>query len=404
MEERPYYLRLWEDISKDKRMVFISGPRQAGKTTLARAIGGAFSDETYFNWDYPENKRLLFKDPTFFAKQSRRGTQAPLVIFDEIHKYRAWKNYLKGIYDQFHEDYRFLVLGSGRLDAYRKGGDSLAGRYGLFTLWPFTVTELSGLRRTFDDFSKNPLFSAPNPRARQVWRRLERLSGFPEPFLSGREQNYRRWSRIYHQQLIREDIRDISGVRDIEQAATLFALLASRVGSLLSVQNLAEDLQVSHTAIRSWLNIFESLYLIFRLSPWTKKISRAISLQKKLYLMDAAQILSEAARFENMAALELWRAVHSWTDWGFGAFDLHYLRNKEKQEVDFLITKGQMPFLLVEAKLQDEEVSPALRKFQEALKVPAVQVVQKPDVRRRFPAGRGEILIVTAADWFAALP
>lgn len=196
----------------------------------------------------------------------------------------------------------------------------------------------------------------------------------------------------------------MAGVRDIEGAATQFALLPSRVGSPLALDNLARDLQVSHTAIRSWLAVFESLHLVFRLAPWTRKISRAIGLQRKLYLLEPAQIPSEAARFENLVALELWRAVHAWTDWGWGDFELHYVRDKDKHEVDFLTTERHQPYLLVEAKLSDEEPSPALRKFQAVLQVPAVQALAKQGVWRRFPDGRCEVLVMTAADWLAARP
>jgi len=404
MQNRPSYLALWKDLSRTKKMVFLAGPRQSGKTTLAQTIAAGFKTSTIFNWDYPENKRVLIKKPDFFKETPRQSPEEPLVVFDEIHKFRGWKNYLKGTFDHFHSDYRFLVLGSGRLNVYRKGGDSLAGRYGLMSLWPFTVSELVNRRRSWEEFRKDPLAFTPDPSAGAHWDSLERLSGFPEPYLSGRIEDYRRWSQAYHQQLVREDIRDLSGIREVELAATLFALLPSRVSSPLALQNLAEDLQVSHTAIRSWLDVLESLYLIFRLKPWSKKISRSLGQQKKLYLMDYVQIASEDARFENMVAVELWRAIHSWNEWGWGSFELRYLRNTDKEEVDFLITNQHVPFLLVESILNDEQLAAPLRKFQTLLHVPAIQLVRKPGVWRQFANGTHPVLIVTAADWLSGLP
>jgi predicted AAA+ superfamily ATPase len=158
MISRGLYIRIWERLSKEKSMVFLAGPRQVGKTTLARIISRTFRNRSYFNYDIPEHRKRLIEDPVFFEAMERKDPGTPLIIFDEIHKYRDWKNYLKGVHDAFHDSYRFLVSGSGRLDIYRKGGDSLAGRYFLFHLWPFTVAELGGKNRSFREFIKNPLY------------------------------------------------------------------------------------------------------------------------------------------------------------------------------------------------------------------------------------------------------
>jgi len=406
MRNRTLYLNLWEELSRDKAMVFISGPRQAGKTTLAHIISKSFKNHFYFNWDIPRDRAMLFKDPSFFENMERKDSTTPLVILDEIHKYRDWKNYLKGVYDQFHETYKFLVSGSGRLDLFQKGGDSLAGRYFLFHLWPFTLSELAGRRVPFGQFCDTPLDIDTDSSAEneELWSSLSRLSGFPEPFLSGRERTYRRWSNIYSQQLIREDIRDLTGIKSISEVETLYFLLPSRIGSPLSIASLARDLKVSYNSVRNWLVLFERFFLAFQISPWTGKIARAIQKEKKIYLWDFPRIEDPASRFENMVASELYRAVTGWSDMGHGIFSLHFIRNKEKQEVDFLIAKNHKPFLLVETKLSDTSPSPALGKFQAVLEVPAVQLTKGGDTFRIFRNGDRSILVAPAHIWLARLP
>ncbi|RPI71755.1 MAG: ATP-binding protein [Desulfobacteraceae bacterium] len=403
METRPLYQHIWNELSDNKAMVFISGPRQAGKTTLARLIGAQFANVVYCNYDLITHKKLLNEKPTFFEDAPRRDASPPLVIFDEIHKHRRWKNYLKGIYDQYAEHYRFLVLGSGCLNVFQKGGDSLAGRYALFTLWPLTLAELMNQRRTLADFLKNPTTVIPPlPDAGARWNDLGRLSGFPEPFFSGKENAYRRWANTYHKQLIREDIRNMTEIKNIDDVEILFSLLPSRIGSPISMDALARDIQVSFNSIRHWLNIFESFYLIFRLSPWTKKISRAITREKKLYFFDTVAVVDPAARFENMVALELLRAVSNWNDLGEGRFGLHYLRTKEKEEVDFVLSANDVPFLLIETKLSDDVLSKSLAKFQNRLDIPSVQLVNQPNVLKILNQGR--TLVISAHDWLPLLP
>lgn len=385
-------------------MVFLMGPRQVGKTTLGQTILSRFTNRVYFNWDLVANKRLLIEKPTFFEEVNRKNDSVPLVIFDEIHKYRRWKNYLKGMYDQFSGRYRFLVLGSGRLNVFQKGGDSLAGRYFQFTLWPFTLAELADRRRPFKEFIRDPLRVLDETPTEGIWNRLSSLSGFPEPYLSSKETVYRRWSKSYHQQLIREDIRNMTEIKNIDDTEILFSLLPSKVGNPLSLDGLARDIQVSFNAIRNWLGIFEAFFLVFRISPWVSRIARAITKEKKLYLYDYAGISSASAKFENMVALELLRAVSNWNDLGLGDFSLHYVRNKEKEEVDFLIANDRTPSLLVETKLSEDQVSKSLLKFQSRLKIPAVQLVNRPGIYKVLSNDRQKILVISASRWLAGLP
>ena len=285
MEKRENYTRIWDDLSADKNMILLAGPRQVGKTTLAQIISRSFTNHVYFNWDIPEHRKDFLENPIFFETMERKDTSRPLVVLDEIHKYKDWKNYLKGVYDAFGRHYLFLVSGSGRLDLYQRGGDSLAGRYLLFHLWPFTIAERGRRSRDMEDFLTNPLFITMEnaEELKEIWIDLSERSGFPEPFLSGRTRTYRRWSNVYSQQLIREDVRDLSGVKSVTDMETLYFLLPSKVGSPISISSLARDLKVSCTSVRNWLGVFERFFLTFSIGPWTKKIARAIQKERKVY-------------------------------------------------------------------------------------------------------------------------
>jgi uncharacterized protein len=406
MEKRAPYINVWKELSDGKAMVFLAGPRQAGKTTLGKMIAELFTNSLYWNWDIADHRKQLFEDASFFTRLVRKDDTKPFVIFDEIHKYKDWKNYLKGVYDEFSEEYRFLISGSGRLDIYQKGGDSLAGRYYLFHLFPFTLSEMCGANRSFADFAKNPLeISMKESGARaDRWQQLAVLSGFPAPFLSGRETTYRRWSNTYSRQLIREDIRDLTEIKAVQDIETLYTLLPSKIGSPLSVTSLAENLKVSYNTVRSWLDILERFYLVFSVPTWAGKIARAIQKERKYYLWDYARINNDAAKFENMVACELWRAVTLWTDLGLGDFSLHFIKDKEKREVDFVVVKNGKPFVLVEAKLSDTQPAKPLSSFQNILRIPAVQLNNEGEGYRIIPNGSNKILIAPAWQWLAGLP
>ena len=409
MDKRTLYKGIWDQLSADKSLIMLAGPRQSGKTTFAQDIVAKdFQDIIYFNWDIAKDKSRLIDDPAFFSKVPRSSLSSkPLVILDEIHKYRNWKNYLKGIYDQFKKDYQFLITGSGRLEFSRKAGDSLAGRFLKFHILPFTLAELSLSRRSLKDFMDKPLgdfdITATN-RTKQSFKSLLELSGFPEPFLKGKKVFWSTWSTSYGQQIIRDDLRTIADIRNLDLVETLFSLLPSRVGSPLSINNLSRDLQVAFDTAKNWLMLFDAFYLTFRLAPWTAKVSRSILKEKKIYLFNYPVIEDESARFENLIALEFLRAVETWSDRGWGKFSVHYLRNKDKQEVDFLIAKNNEPFLLAEAKLSDDRPAANLIAFQNALDIPAVQLIKKEGVKRVYKNGKNNVLVVTAHTWLSSLP
>jgi predicted AAA+ superfamily ATPase len=377
-------------IEKDlrKKFVFLAGPRQVGKTHLAMSVLERLGGR-YYNWDLAEDRQKIL---------TKEFLQDRWAVLDELHKYDRWKNFLKGIYDKYHETLKVLVTGSARLDVYRRGGDSLLGRYFLFHLHPFTMGEV--IRPEVIVRPEEALHvdgAAPGP---DLFAQLFRWGGFPEPFLSGSEDAHRRWSIQRTEILVRQDIRDLTQVTLLSLVEHLMLLLPGRVGSVLSVNSLREDLQVAYNTVRSWLETFERLYITFSLSPWTQKIARSIHKERKLYLWDWSQIKDEGARFENLVASHLWKAVHLWRDLGMGDFGLWFVRDRDRREVDFLITKDRAPWLLIEAKLSETQLSESLEYYADRFGVSGIQVLKTGGVLKK----KGLHWIVSADRWLPLLP
>jgi predicted AAA+ superfamily ATPase len=388
------------------KMVFLSGPRQVGKTTLAREILAKRAEGVYFNWDLATDRKRLARDPYFFEKEPLKRREPPLLVYDEIHKYRRWKSYLKGVYDGYHENYRVLVTGSGRLDLFRKGGESLLGRYAPVLLLPLTVGELLKRRPAFQPFRS----SLEDPGGaegsnRKMFERLLRFGGFPEPYLKQDPEFSRVWSATRNQLLIREDIRDATNIRKISLLEMLFHLLEPRVGSPLSINNLREDLEVAFETVREWLEVFSNFYLCFRVPPYSRRLARSLRKESKIYFYDWTEIQSPGVRFENVVAVHLLKACRIWSALGESAMELFYLRDREKREVDFLIVEKRRPLLLVECKTADEQLSPHLLYFQERLEVPvAVQLVLEQGCEKQWGHGKRTQWVVSADRWLGRLP
>lgn len=379
----PELLRL---LSEERKMAFIAGPRQVGKTTLGRwLLAQAGQAGNYFNWDIDAHRRGILRDPEHFwaGRVELSGGRRPRLLLDEIHKFPRWKRFLKGLYDSVGTEAEILVTGSGRLDVYQRGGDSLLGRYSLYRLHPFTAGELLAADRATvrepKEFWTRALSGQAPAGAREALESVERFTGFPEPLLAASDSRLRRWRRSRRQLVFREDLRDLSQIREIGLVEALAALLPERVASPLSLNALAEDLGVAFGSVRTWVETLGRLYYLFELRPYAGRLARSLRREAKVYLYDPTEIESPGARFENLVALHLRKLCDAWNDWGSGDFSLHYVRDKEKRETDFLIAESGRPHALIEAKLSDAAESPSLRYFAERLKpAHAVQLVRDP--------------------------
>lgn len=382
-------------------MAFLVGPRQVGKTTLARSL--LTPEGAYFNWDSEADRLRLVRAPGDFWREKTGIARRPRIVLDEIHKYPRWKRFLKGLYDAHAGELEILVTGSGRLDVYQRGGDSLLGRYFLHRLLPFTVGELLAEGRQ-ELLAPSTLLEAledapERAGAGEALERIERFTGFPEPLFRGREEFLVRWRRARRNLVLREDLRDLTRIREIGLLESLALLLPDKVGSPLSLNSLREDLGVAFNTVRGWIEALIRLYFLFEVRPFAGRMSRTLRREGKIYFFDASEVPSEGARFENLVALHLLKLVDGWNDRGQGDFSLHYVRDREKREVDFLVTDGRRPLLMVECKLSDRQESPALGYFAERLKPrKAIQVV-----REGRPSRRANLLVLPAARFLALL-
>jgi uncharacterized protein len=393
-----------EELALDRhKMAFVGGPRQVGKTTLSKTMLRAYPEAEYFTWEDPSLRRRWIVSPPDIVALKQSGA---LVVFDEIHKAKGWKRGLKGIYDLHGERVKVLVTGSARLNVFRKGSDSLLGRYLLFQLHPFSVGELLRSPKTKPPSSAAFLASLRttmklDSRAQDVVERLMRFGGFPEPYVEAKENLANLWRRSRVEKIVREDLRDLSRIPELSRVEMLVALLPERVGGMLSVQSLSQDLEVAHTTVRRWLNYLDELYYCYEVKPYATSIARSIRKEGKLYLWDWSEVESEGARFENLVAGHLLKACDFWTDTGEGTFELRFLRNKEHAEVDFLIVRNRKPWLGVEVKLSDTTPTPHLSTFGKQLPgLPFLQICRRAIPTRHFE----HVTVVSAATVLPRLP
>ena len=366
------YLEKYVSGDLRDKMVFISGARQVGKTTLSQQIGKHFFPDKYeyLNWDNRKDRKVIL-DGSFPADKS-------LFIFDEIHKYRNWKNYLKGVYDKYKKRFRILVTGSARLDIYKKGGDSLLGRYHSYRLHPLSLNEL--LKRSIDyRLFKELVFLEDNTKQRKMFNLLFKFGGFPELFIKQSEKELRRWHNERTDRVIKEDIRDIENIRDISALQILVTLLPERVGSLFSINSLREDLSVTHKTISLWVDILERFYYHFRIYPFRSNIIKSLRKEPKLYLWDWSEISDENVKLENIVASHLLKFCHFLFDAEGYKAQLYYLRDKEQREVDFLVTIENKVWFCVEVKTAHKKIPVSLKYFAAKLKIPFVYEVIKED-------------------------
>ncbi|MCF8106871.1 MAG: ATP-binding protein [Desulfohalobiaceae bacterium] len=339
-----------------KKMVFIGGPRQSGKTTLATQLLDALGldqKRRYLNWDAPRDREDIIKE--------QFPAESGLLVLDEVHKYKRWRQVVKGLFDKRKDEIQVLVTGSARLDHYRRGGDSLQGRYFFYRLFPFTLAELGS-------------------PAHSTVTELLQYGGFPEQFLQASQRESRRWSRDYRTRIVREDLRDLERIQEIDTIEQMVLRLPELVGSPLSLNALREDLQVSHQSVSRWVSMLENLYLLFRIYPFGSPKVRAVKKEAKHYHWDWTLIKEDGARFENLVGCHLMKWSCFQQDVEGREVEIRYFRDVDKREVDFVILEEGTPVHFIECKTSREQVSPSLvylkKRFPE---VKATQVLLKKD-------------------------
>jgi predicted AAA+ superfamily ATPase len=377
-----------QQIANDlnKKLVILTGPRQVGKTTLSRQLLTDKDSFQYLNWDISSDRRIL--------QEGSWSQQVPLLIFDEIHKMPNWKIWLKGIADSRlaqiantdSQAQKILITGSARMDTFRQSGESLAGRYFSWRLHPISVKELV-------DFG--------GMNADQALDHLLIRGGFPEPCLAETDSDANRWRQQYFTDLIREDILEFSRIQEVNTMRLFVEMLRDRVGSPLSLASLARDLSVTQPTLKKYLDILEALFIVFVIHPWHSNVARSLLKAPKVYFYDNAFVRGGSGiQFENAVASMLQKQVHFQEDSQGVSSGLHYIRTKDDAEVDFAISEDQALTHLIECKLSDSSLSPALLRFSNQFQnAKAVQLVK--NIRQEEQ--RGSIQIAKAAPWLSQL-
>ncbi len=361
MKSNHRYLSEFIENDLNKKMVFLGGPRQVGKTTLSQTLIKNYHDNhpAYLNWDSDLDRRRI--------RERDWPKKEPLIVLDEIHKTKNWRNLVKGLYDTLKNSHKFLVTGSARLDHFRKGGDSLLGRYHYYRLHPFSIPELG--------FGNNQV------------QDLFKFGGFPEPLFEKDERTLRRWHVTRLSRLVKTDLNSLETVKDIDKVELLAEELPRRVGSPLSHKSIAEDLEIDPKTVKRWIGILDSLYYSFQVAPFGSTKIRAVKKEQKLYLWDWSQVEEPGARFENMVASHLLKFCHFQEDVFGHRMDLRYIRDTDKREVDFVVIKDKKPLFAVECKISEKSVSPHIYYFQERLNIPQYYQVSLTGTERSLKDG-----------------
>ncbi len=403
--QRLYYLSfIREHFQHNNQMLFLVGPRQVGKTTIAKLYAEEYSEYVYLNWDAVKDRTLILEGQDFIEKLIPLAVlrpSKPLVIFDEIHKFKDWKNYLKGFYDLYKDRFHILVTGSARLDIHISGGDSMMGRYFICHIHPLSVTEIS--LNASELVPVSPEIHLP-VRPSDL-SNLYKFGGFPDPFLKSDEKFMQKWQNLRDRQLLYEDIQNLENIHEITQLEVLTTMLKNQVGQPFNRSHLSKKIQVSVPTISRWMNILERFYYCFSIRPWFSNVSRSMVKEPKIYLWDWSLIQDDGARFENFIASHLLKNINYWNDRGLEKYKLHFLKDKDQHEVDFIVTRNNEPWFLVEAKLsKSDRISENLKLFQSQTKAThAFQVVYNMDYVNANCFNHTEPIIVPASSFLSQL-
>lgn len=362
-----------DDVAK--KMVFLTGPRQSGKTTMVLDLLEKLPG-IYLNWDDQDHrKRILKRDWV---------DEDTYIALDEIHKFSRWKNFLKGTYDTQKNKHRFIITGSAKLDVYKKGQDSMLGRFFSWRVHPLCLSELKHQFKSADEQNLDKLLT---------------LGGFPEPFFEGKEIFAKRWRKEKLKLVFRQDIQELESIKDISLLELFFQALTERISSEVVLSNLARDLEIAPKTAKSWLNVLEKTYAVFIVRPFGKGIAKAITKTPKVYLYDNGEVNGdEGAKFENLVASHLHKRIQFLEDLYGDKYELNYLRDKNGHEIDFVILKNNKPICLIEAKLNDLTRSKSFYFYKDRLKINHCVQIVKCAVK---PSTKDEILVTSAYEWLS---
>ncbi|MFA7319412.1 MAG: ATP-binding protein [Parcubacteria group bacterium] len=362
--ERKQTKQIIKDLAK--KMVFVVGPRQVGKTWLAKEIGKNFKETVYLNYDRAEDREII--------KKENWPQKTEFLILDELHKMKGWKNYLKGVYDTKNENLKILVTGSARLNTFRQSGDAMSGRFFLHRLMPFSLAEIQKDKSSLNN----------------IERLIER-GGFPEPFLAEDDFESQRWRSQYLDGLIRTDILDFEVVHNLKAIQMVLELLRRKVGSPVSYLSIAEDVQISPVTVKKYIDILEELFIIFKVSPFSRNVARSILKEPKIYFFDNGLVIgSDGASFENFVAVSLLKNSLGKTDYTGKKNELKYLRTKEGKEVDFALVENDKILEIIEVKTSDGDISGNLQYFSDKYDLKGTQLVK--ELKREKSVGKIDVV------------
>ncbi|OGL41879.1 MAG: hypothetical protein A2161_20475, partial [Candidatus Schekmanbacteria bacterium RBG_13_48_7] len=353
------------------------------------------------NWDNVQHRKTLIQD-IFSGKRELKNCR---ICFDEIHKYKRWKNSLKGLFDIYEPDTHWIVTGSAMLNIYRKGQDSLVGRQFTYTLFPLSVAELGGTLNSntgVDSFQKIK-FSQSGKKDIEILRNLTQYGGFPEPYIKKSDLFLKRWRQTRLDRLINQDLAKMEQFQHLDLIENLLYLLPERVGSPLSINSLREDLEVAHKTVRKWMDSLSRIFYGFYIEPYSMKQGRMLKKEKKWYLWDWTEVNEPGPRLENLAAVHLLKYVTFLRELGDNV-TLHYIRDREKREVDFIICRNQKPLYGIEVKLKEGDNVTSLIYFSKKLKLEkSFLVVEENIIPYRRQYRDIKVDVVSAAGFFSKL-
>ncbi len=364
--ERIYYKLIKHHLDNWDQMVFIEGPRQSGKTTLAKRLLRDKTLKQYLNYDNLHDRQIILSGQSFIQNLNLLDVlteEKPLIILDEIHKLPDWKNYLKGLYDTYKDKVQIIATGSAKLTLYKKSQDSLMGRYFPYTIYPLSIGEITRGNPNIEELIKQPTKISD-----EEYNNLYNYGGFPDPYFKANSRFHNRWQKLRFEQLFRDDILKIEDIKNISQLEVLAQILSVQSSNQVNYSSLAKKIQVTDHTVRKWISCLESFYFGFSIHPWHQNVTRSIIKEPKFYLSDWSSIIDQGAKAENFIACHLKKVTKFWTDSGIGEFDVYYLRTKDKKEVDFVVVKNNQPWFLVEVKYSvNQALNPHLFYFQEQI-------------------------------------